>query len=112
MVAGPWFHGQWHSPKGDSIGLIPFSGHETAREFRETIEAPFFRYYLHGGSGKPTWKVSTFQSGANRWRTYDAWPPQEVKLTNLYRRAGGTLSFDAPSAGGRGQPEYREYVSG
>jgi putative CocE/NonD family hydrolase len=111
MVAGPWFHGQWHSPKGDSIGLIPFSGHETAREFREAIEAPFFRYYLHGGSGKPTWKVSTFQSGANRWRTYDAWPPKEVKLTNLYLRADGTLSFDAPSAGGRGQPEYREYVS-
>ena len=26
----------------------PFGGHETAREFRETIEAPFFRYYLHG----------------------------------------------------------------
>ena len=111
MVAGPWFHGQWHSPRGDSIGLIPFSGHETAREFRETIEAPFFRYYLHGGSGKPTWKVSTFQSGANRWRTYNAWPPKEVKLTNLYLRADGTLSFDAPTARVRGEAEYREYVS-
>ncbi len=44
MVAGPWYHGEWQTPKGDSIGLIPFSGHETAREFRENIEAPFFRY--------------------------------------------------------------------
>ncbi|HSE24964.1 MAG TPA: CocE/NonD family hydrolase [Pyrinomonadaceae bacterium] len=111
MVAGPWFHGQWHTPKADSIGLIPFNGHETAREFRETIEAPFFRYYLHGGSGKPAWKVSTFQSGANRWRTYNAWPPKEVKLTNLYLRSDGTLSFDAPRAGVRGPSEYREYVS-
>ena len=47
IVAGPWRHGQWQSPKGDSIGLIALGGHETAREFRETIEAPFFRHYLH-----------------------------------------------------------------
>ena len=40
IVAGPWFHGEWQSPKGDSIGQIPFGSHETAREFRENIEAP------------------------------------------------------------------------
>src|SRR6185503_19462771 len=48
IVAGPWFHGQWRTLKADSIGLITFGGHETAREFRENIETPFFRYYLHG----------------------------------------------------------------
>ena len=110
MVAGPWFHGQWHTAKGDSIGQITFGGHETAREFRETIEAPFFRYYLHGRGEKPTWKVSTFQSGANRWRTYAAWPPKAAKLTNLYFQADGTLSFEAPQASARTN-EYREYVS-
>jgi hypothetical protein len=47
--------------------------HETAREFRETIEAPFFRYYLHGQGEKPVWTATPFQSGANRWRTYAAW---------------------------------------
>ena len=61
MVAGPWYHGEWWSPKGDSIGLIPFAGHETSREFRENIEAPFFRYYLHGKGEKPAWQASTFQ---------------------------------------------------
>lgn len=106
MVAGPWFHGQWHTLKADSIGLIPFGGHETAREFRENIEAPFFRYYLHGRGAKPSWKVSTFQSGANRWRTYSSWPPKEAKLTSVYLHADGTLSFDAPK-----QNSYREYVS-
>jgi putative CocE/NonD family hydrolase len=106
MVAGPWFHGQWRTLKADSIGLITFGGHETAREFRENIEAPFFRYYLHGRGEKPSWKVSTFQSGANRWRTYAAWPPQEAKLTLLYLHADGTLSFDLPK-----QNAYREYVS-
>ena len=84
MVAGPWFHGEWQSPKGDSIGEIKFGGHETAREFREQIEAPFFRYYLHGTGDKIAWKASTFQSGSNSWHTYSAWPPKESKLTNLY----------------------------
>ena len=110
MVAGPWFHGEWQTPKGDSIGIIPFGGHETAREFRENIEAPFFRYYLHGQGEKPAWQASTFQSGSNTWRTYAAWPPKEAKLTNLYLHADGTLSFTAPGAGKTGHG-YREYVS-
>ena len=110
IVAGPWFHGQWWWPKGDSIGLISLGGHETAREFRETIEAPFFRYYLHGRGAKPPWRATTFQSGANRWRTYADWPPQEAKLTNLDLHADGTLSFDPPRAG-VGRILYREYMS-
>jgi uncharacterized protein len=108
MVAGPWYHGEWQSPKGDSIGLIPFGGHETAREFRENIEAPFFRYYLHGQGDKPAWQASTFQSGSNTWHTYPAWPPKEAKSTNLYLHANGTLSFTAPA---KGDKAYREYVS-
>jgi putative CocE/NonD family hydrolase len=113
MVAGPWYHGEWWSLKGDSIGIIPFGGHETAREFRENIEAPFFRYYLHGRGEKPAWQASTFQSGSNTWHTYVAWPPKEAKPTNLYLHADGTLSFTAPSgAPGSGKIEaYREYVS-
>jgi uncharacterized protein len=110
IVAGPWFHGEWQTPKGDSIGIIPFGGHETAREFREQIEAPFFRYYLHDGGEKPAWQASTFQSGSNTWRTYKSWPPMEAKATKLYLHADGTLSFTAPETAETGKG-YREYVS-
>jgi len=109
LVAGPWFHGQWQTPKADSIGLVALGGHETAREFRENVEAPFFRYYLHGQGEKPAWRVTTFQSGSNAWRSYAAWPPANAAATNLYLHSDGTLSFDAPAAG-QG-PAYREYVS-
>jgi len=108
MVAGPWFHGEWQTPKGDQIGIIPFGGHETAREFRENIQAPFFRYYLHGQGEKPAWQATTFQSGSNIWRTYPAWPPKEAKATKLYLHTDGTLSFTAPTAE---KVAYREYVS-
>ena len=112
MVAGPWFHGEWQSPKGESIGIIPFGGHETAREFRETIEAPFFRYYLHGVGQKPTWKANIFQSGSNTWHTYATWPPKEAKATKLYFHADGSLSFTQPGkSAAAGTKAFREYVS-
>ena len=107
MVAGPWRHGQWQNPKGDSIGLLAL-GHETAREFRENIEAPFFAFYLHDKGQKPAWQASTFQTGSNEWKTYASWPPASAKATKLYLHADGTLSFTAPGGEGKG---YREYVS-
>jgi uncharacterized protein len=109
IVAGPWYHGEWQSPRGDSIGIIPFGGHETAREFRENIEEPFFRHYLHDSGDKPAWQASTFQAGSNSWRTYATWPPKESEPTNLYLHADGTLSFAAPAASDA--KEFREYVS-
>jgi uncharacterized protein len=110
MVAGPWFHGGWQAAKGETIGIIPLAGHETAREFRDNIQAPFFRYYLHGTGDKFPWQASMFQTGSNTWHTYAAWPPPEAKATNLYMQCDGTLSFSAPqeTRDGRG---YREYIS-
>ena len=109
MVAGPWYHGQWQAEKGDSLGLMSNGGHATSREFRETIEAPFFRHYLHGDGEKPSWRASTFQSGSNTWHTYAEWPPRESKPTNIYLHADGTLSFSKPASSARAT--YREYVS-
>lgn len=110
IVAGPWFHGEWQSDKGESIGIVPFGGHETAREFRENIEAPFFRHYLHDQGEKPGWQASTFQSGSNSWHTYNVWPPKEAKPTKLYLHEDGTLSFTAPQEEKKAK-SYREYVS-
>lgn len=93
IVAGPWFHGQWYSGKGDSIGMISFGGQETGREFRENFERPFFRYYLHGKGEKPSWQAATFQSGSNTWHTYPAWPPKEATPTKLFLLTDGKLSL-------------------
>jgi len=98
IAAGPWFHGQWHAPKAESIGLIRFGGHDTAVEFREQIEAPWFRYWLHGEGQKFPWKASTFQTGSNQWHTYSAWPPPEATATKVYLHANHELSFDGPAA--------------
>jgi hypothetical protein len=106
IVGGPWFHGQWHNTKADSIGLVTFGGHDTATEFRDRIEAPWFRYWLHGQGDKFAWKASTFQTGSNSWKTYSAWPPKS-DATKLYLQPKGVLSFDAPPAG----DAFTQYVS-
>ncbi|HEX6627746.1 MAG TPA: CocE/NonD family hydrolase [Gemmatimonadaceae bacterium] len=109
MVAGPWYHGGWQGAKGDSIGLVAL-GAETAREFREQVEAPFFRYYLHSIGTKPTWRVTTYQLGGNRWRTYNEWPPLNTRPRSLYLQCDGTLSFNEPAQRGD-RARYREYIS-
>ena len=107
MVAGPWFHGQWQSEKAERIGRIDYGGHDTAQEFRHDIEAPFFRYFLHGDGERFNWRTKTFQSGSNTWHTYDSWPPAGATPTKLYLQSNGTLSFSEPVGG----KPYREYVS-
>jgi uncharacterized protein len=106
IVAGPWFHGQWHQLKADSIGLVTFGGHDTALEFRQKIEAPWFRHWLHGKGDKFPWKASTFQTGSNTWKTYAAWPPPSTP-TQVYLHPNGVLSFDAPA----GADTYTQYIS-
>jgi len=110
IVAGPWFHGQWQAHKADHIGSISFSGHETAREFRENIEAPFFRYFLHAKGEKFPWKVTTFQTGSNTWKSYRQWPPEGSVTKNLYLQEDGTLSFEMPSSGAT-KADFVQYIS-
>ena len=108
LVAGPWYHGAWHRSEGDHLGIIPFGGHATSREFSHNIEAPFFRYYLHGEGQKPDWQVTAFQTGSNTWHSYPTWPPKQAKATNLYLNTDGSLTFKAPAPT---SAPYREYIS-
>ncbi len=76
--------------------------------FRREVEAPFFAYYLKDRGSLPLPEALVFEGGANRWRSYDAWPPRDAVARNLYLREGGRLGFDAPSVTG---DAYDQYVS-
>ena len=107
MVAGPWNHGGWQG-RGNMLanGRIPL-GTDSGEQFKDQIQAPFFNYWLHGTGARPDWRVKMFQSGANRWRTYAAWPPAGAVPTDLFLHEDGSLSFRAPAATER----CRDYVS-
>jgi uncharacterized protein len=107
LVMGPWQHGGWARVKGDRLGDIEF-GAETSIWFREKIGLPFFDHHLKGREMPPLPEATVFETGRNRWREFDDWPPRETEEKRLWLRAGGGLAFgEAPTTEGTGD----EYVS-
>ncbi len=96
LVVGPWTHGGWARTDGDRLGDVTFNA-KTSLFYREKIEFPFFESYLKGMERTPLPKAYVFETGTNVWKTYDAWPPKTAVTKTLYFRAGGRLSFDAPT---------------
>lgn len=105
LVMGPWIHGGWSRSKGDALGNIRFDA-ETAPFYRETIELAFFNHYLKDKADPQLPKAYIFETGSNRWKKYDAWPPKQSTEAKLYLHSNGKLSFEAPAKGG-----FREYLS-
>ncbi len=96
FVMGPWSHGQWAQAGGDQLGNVRFDSN-TADEFRARIQGAWFAYWLKGkGDGKFA-EAELFESGDNRWRSFDAWPPRDAVRHDLYLLSGGRLAFDPPT---------------
>jgi putative CocE/NonD family hydrolase len=109
LVVGPWNHGGWARPPGDALGAIPF-GSATSEYFLSRVQAPWFAYWLKDEGALELPEALTFEAGTGRWRRWDAWPPErEVQSRNLYFRADGRLSFEAPA--GDEAEGFDDYVS-
>jgi uncharacterized protein len=99
LVVGPWNHGGWARAEGDKLGKIEF-GAPTSRYFREKIQAPWFAHFLKDKGSLAQPEAVTFQTGANKWESYDSWPPHEgFTEKSLYFGDHGRLSFEAPAKG-------------
>ncbi len=107
LVMGPWDHGGWGRRDGDALGNVRF-GFKTSEFYRERILYPFFREHLQGVGEAQLPEAWVFETGANRWRTFAAWPPDSVVEQSLYPRAGGGLSSAPPTEAG---PAFDEFVS-
>jgi hypothetical protein len=109
LAAGPWNHGGWARSDGRKLGRIDF-GSDTARYFREKIQAPWFAFWLKDRGSLPLHEALTFETGSNKWESHDEWPPRRnVTRRKLYFREAGSLSFDSPRR--EGKQEFDSYVS-
>ena len=92
FVAGPWYHGQ-HFSDGSKLGDIKFD-QDTAKRFRDDVLKPFLRRHLHGDdSTTDIAPVTVFETGTNRWREFQQWPPKG-QVRRLHLREGGQLAFE------------------
>lgn len=107
LVMGPWSHGQWNRDPGRVLGTADW-GFDTADYYRDQIQFPFFMHHLKGAAKPDIAEATVFETGANRWRQFDAWPPANRLEADLFLRAAGQLSFEAPE---QTEAAHDEYVS-
>ncbi|HEY6829947.1 MAG TPA: CocE/NonD family hydrolase, partial [Gemmatimonadaceae bacterium] len=108
LVVGPWNHGGWSGPSGAQLGPIQF-GSATSPEYRRSIQAAWFAYWLKGIGRLSLPEATVFEGGTNTWQKRDSWPLKTgVTPKRLYLHADHGLSFDAPSERG---DAFDAYVS-
>jgi len=97
LVMGPWHHGQWERDPGERLGDVRF-GSRTSDYFQEEILFPFFMHHLKGAKDAGLPKALVFNTGVNRWRRLDAWPPGAT-ATRVFFQPGGGLAISRPGEG-------------
>jgi len=113
LVMGPWFHGGWSGSTGGWYGKAEEifcdikTDTLTAIWYQEHVEFPFFEKYLNGKSAPPFPEALIFETGSNRWRRFDSWPPANVLQKSLYLQKDGALAFEAPGD----KESFDEYIS-
>ena len=108
LVAGPWNHGGWNRTTGDKMLNIDFAS-PVSQYFRSDILHPWFAYYLKDKGQLKQPEALTFETGSNKWSSFDAWPPRDnITQRKLYIRENGQLSFEPPS---KSKDEFDSYVS-
>jgi len=105
LVMGPWTHGSWARGDGRTVGNLDF-GQEVSAWYREYVEYPFFMQHLTDADMPALPAATMFETGTNRWRRFDVWPPQGAPQT-LYFGAAGALAAVAPKEA----DAYDQYVS-
>jgi uncharacterized protein len=104
LLIGPWRHGDWD--KRDSrqkLGAFDFGVDPNAKygELRQSM----IDHHLFGKGAIDDTEAWVFETGSNRWRAFDRFPPA-ARPTKLYLREAGALSFEPPTRAG-----FDEYVS-
>ncbi len=107
IVMGPWYHGQWASNDGTSLGDIKF-GSNTADWYQQKVEIPFFNYYLKGeGNISNISEVTIFITGTDEWEHFNHWPPKETEDRTLYLTGNDGLSWKKPDS----KKSFDQYTS-
>ncbi len=96
LVMGPWSHGAWIWGDMSSLGDMDF-GFNTSTWFQERYLLDFFESTLRDGKKPDLPEAIVFETGANRWQTFEQWPPHHIKKAQLFLAGNNSISFDQPT---------------
>lgn len=106
LVMGPWTHGSWAGTDWNKFTTYDF-GANTSKYFQDSLETRFFNYYLKDKGDFNAAEATVFETGSNRWKQYDVWPPKETVATTYFLQTNKKLSKAKPTV----QNNYDQYVS-
>ncbi len=95
IVMGPWYHGAWNRDDGQKLGQADF-GFPTADWYRKQVQFPFFEHHLRDAPKVDLPEATMFETGANRWRQFDSWPPKQSQTLSLFMKEEGKISENSP----------------
>jgi len=107
LVMGPWTHGGWAFPDYNDPSRIPFR-EKDKYFFLNEIEYPFFTHYLKGKEKHKLPDAWVFDTGAEEWFSYNAWPPENTEGKQLWLEEDGRLAWNPP---GKDAEAFDEYIS-
>ncbi len=108
LVMGPWVHGGWKRTTGERLGNVVF-GQKTSDFYQKNIEAPFFEHHLKDAPDPKLAEANVFETGSNRWTTYETWPPKNAQPTKFFFSKNGKIATVAPTENSK--TAFDEYPS-
>lgn len=116
IIMGPWTHGAWGGGNWTRFGILDFG--QNVNDFYHEIETKFYNHYLLPTDTGALPEAMIFETGTNKWKTYDTWPPKESTPVKLLLQPGGSLTSPSDASARSpitpaitSSPSYDEYVS-
>jgi len=106
LVMGPWTHGAWAYDEWRKFGSYDFESN-TNKYFQDSLETKFFNFYLKDKGDFNAAEATVFETGTNRWKSYDTWPPKNISSTNYFLNENRKLSLHESKS----KTGFDEYVS-
>ena len=97
LVMGPWEHGGWTRERGQTTHNHIYFGDSISTYYQEEIERRFFNFYLKDEGEMTVPEAYMFDTGTKEWKSFDTWPPKEIKPISFYFGENGELSVDTPT---------------
>lgn len=101
---GPWTHGSWARGNWEKYAGQDF-GMNTSKFYQDSVETPFFNYYLKDQGSFTMPEALIFETGSNQWRRYNTWPAKNVRTSSYYLQPDHKLSEKKKGKG------FSEYIS-
>jgi len=106
FVMGPWTHGAWSRNEWDHFGTYHF-GANLNEYFQDSLQTKFFNYFLKDKGNFDASEATVYETGSNKWRHFNQWPPANSVKEDLYFAANKSLSGEKESS----SKDFDQYVS-